>query len=72
MVATDNADGDVSSHLTVNLGGVDLQRAGKHEITYSVSDSSGNTTEAKRNLEIRDGLGLFVEGQYITSDTPQY
>ena len=65
--ATDDYDGDVTSKVVVS-GSVDNSKAGTYELTYTVSDTAGNTTSKKRtiifeklgNLEI--SLGSIVDG----------
>ena len=65
--ATDDYDGDVTSKVVIS-GSVDNSKAGTYELTYTVSDTAGNTTSKKRtiifeklgNLEI--SLGSIVDG----------
>ncbi|MDD7630281.1 MAG: DUF5011 domain-containing protein [bacterium] len=65
--ATDDYDGDVTSKVVVS-GSVDNSKAGTYELTYTASDTAGNTTSKKRtiifeklgNLEI--SLGSIVDG----------
>lgn len=49
--ATDNVDGDLTSNITVS-GNVDTVTIGNYTLTYSVSDSSGNSASASRNVEV--------------------
>lgn len=49
--ATDNIDGDITSKVTVS-GGVDTSRMGINTITYSVTDSFGNTTTVTRKVYV--------------------
>ncbi len=45
--ASDNVDGDISSTIDTQSN-VNTAIAGRYEVIYKVSDSSGNTTEKKR------------------------
>ena len=50
--ATDNVDGDITDKVQVE-GTVDHNRAGTYTITYSVTDSYGNTTKVSRTVIIK-------------------
>ena len=41
--ASDNVDGDITSTIKVDSSKVNLNSAGTYEVTYTVTDSSGNT-----------------------------
>lgn len=49
--ASDNIDGDITSKVTVS-GGVDTSKMGINTVTYTVSDSFGNTTTATRKIYV--------------------
>ena len=49
--AADTADGDLTEEVKVS-GAVDTSKHGTYEITYTVSDSSGNTAEAVRTVVV--------------------
>lgn len=49
FTATDNKDGDITSKVSVS-GGVDTSKIGGNTITYSVSDSAGNSTKVTRSV----------------------
>ena len=53
--ATDDVDGDITSKIT-KTGEVDVNKAGTYEITYSVTDNAGNTTEKKREVSVCEAL----------------
>ena len=53
--ATDDVDGDITSKIT-KTGEVDVNKAGTYEITYSVTDNAGNTTEKKREVRVCEAL----------------
>lgn len=42
VTATDNIDGDISHRIVVKSSNVDLTKAGKYEVVYTVEDSAGN------------------------------
>ena len=47
MTAVDDRDGDLTANVTKD-GYVDIYRSGTYTITYTVTDSSGNTAQATR------------------------
>ncbi|MDG1263889.1 MAG: DUF5011 domain-containing protein [Flavobacteriaceae bacterium] len=49
VTATDDVDGDVTLSITAS-GIVDTSTAGTYVITYSVSDTAGNTTTVDRTI----------------------
>ena len=51
--ATDNVEGDLTSSISVS-GNVDTDIIGNYILTYSVSDSAGNSTSATRNVEVTE------------------
>lgn len=51
--AIDNKDGDVSAN--VNISSIDTSMSGQKEITYTVSDASGNMATASLLVTIGDG-----------------
>ncbi len=54
--ATDNLEGDISSKIEIT-GEVNTSEKGNYELTYSVKDSSGNTSEVKRKVAVCDSIG---------------
>lgn len=51
--AEDNADGDLTQDVAVS-GTVDTNTPGTYEITYTVSDKSGNTASATRTVTVTE------------------
>ncbi|MGL4773910.1 MAG: glycosyl hydrolase family 18 protein [Clostridium sp.] len=51
VTATDKEDGDLTSKIVVT-GNVDTTKAGKYELTYTVEDSKGAETTAKRTITV--------------------
>ena len=70
--ATDNVDGDITSKITVSS--IDTSKAGEQEVTISVSDSSGNKTEKKQKVIVREELsnGLPVLMYHFFYDNKTY
>jgi uncharacterized repeat protein (TIGR02543 family) len=54
VTATDDVDGDVTLSITAS-GIVDTSTAGTYVITYSVTDTAGNTTEVIRTISVSAG-----------------
>nr|MBQ6241036.1 polysaccharide deacetylase family protein [Lachnospiraceae bacterium] len=50
--AEDNLEGDISARIQVS-GGVDVNQAGTYTLTYSVTDSYGNTGSATRQVTVK-------------------
>ncbi len=58
--ALDDVDGDITGDVVVDASGVDISSVGSYQVTYNVSDSSGNAAvEVVRTVEV------------ITGDNPQ-
>ncbi len=53
FTAADNFDGDVTDRVTVS-GQVDTKTMGEYTLTYSVTDTHGNTATAQRLVTVRD------------------
>ena len=51
FTAFDNADGDMTNLVQV-AGSVDIYRPGDYTLTYTVTDSFGNTTAAERTVTV--------------------
>ncbi|WP_430408407.1 immunoglobulin-like domain-containing protein [Kordia sp.] len=49
--ATDNIDGNLTPNISIG-GTVDTSTAGTYQITYTVSDAAGNTTEIIRTIHV--------------------
>jgi len=49
--ATDDVDGDLTSSISVS-GSVDTATIGNYILTYSVSDSAGNSASLSRNVDV--------------------
>lgn len=72
--ATDNLDGDLTDHVTVQ-GSVDSNTPGIYTVTYSVTDSHGNTATKKRRVTVRSNQPQSASAQqsgdkviYLTFD----
>ncbi|MCK5387844.1 MAG: extracellular solute-binding protein [Candidatus Izimaplasma sp.] len=62
VTAIDEVDGDISSSIVVT-GTVDLGAAGNYTLTYTVTDSDGNTSTVTRLIIVLglDGCAIFQE-----------
>ena len=63
VTATDKEDGDLTGQIKVT-GKVDTAKEGNYPLTYSVTDSDGNETIAKRVIT--------VEKKEISNEKPQF
>ena len=69
--ATDDYDGDVTSKVVVS-GTVNNAKAGTYELTYTVSDTAGNTTSKKRTVIFEELGNLDISmGSVLDGVTPQ-
>lgn len=50
--ATDRTDGDITSKIVIDISKVDTTKAGTYTVTYTVSDSAGNTATKKRTVKV--------------------
>ncbi|AXT54876.1 DUF5011 domain-containing protein [Aquimarina sp. AD1] len=57
--ASDDIDGDITDQIQTS-GTVDVNTLGGYVITYSVSDSSGNTTEVTRTVNVVDNTSPVI------------
>lgn len=53
--AADECDGDITGNVVVE-GSVNTQLPGTYTVTYKVSDSSGNVTEVKRTVTVKQPI----------------
>ena len=63
FTAQDNVDGDLTASVQIS-GRVDTQTAGTYDLTYTVTDNSGNTATAARTVVV-DGVAEPVTGEKI-------
>ncbi|WP_346915625.1 CehA/McbA family metallohydrolase [Clostridium sp.] len=54
VTATDKEDGDITSRIVIK-GSVDTSKAGEYVLTYSITDSDGNTTTMTRKITVVGG-----------------
>lgn len=60
--ASDNIDGDITNKI-ITTGSVSPNIVGTYKITYSVTDSSDNTTTVERIVNVIDYIPIFNETQ---------
>lgn len=66
--AVDECDGDITANVIVE-GSVNTQKTGSHTLVYKVTDSAGNTTEARRTVVIKEKIAETGEKViYLTFD----
>ncbi len=51
-VANDNVDGDITSNIVIE-NAVDTSKEGTYDVIYTITDSSGHVTTAKRSVEVK-------------------
>ncbi len=57
--ANDNVDGNITSAI-VQTGSVNITQPGFYTLTYTVSDTAGNTTQVTRTVEVTDGAAPVI------------
>lgn len=68
--ATDDVDGDITDKI-VRSGNVDISKVGEYVITYTVSDTSGNTSTVKRTIIVEEYADLEITlGSHFDTITP--
>lgn len=68
--ATDDVDGDITDKI-VRSGTVDISTPGEYKITYTVSDTSGNTSTVVRTIIVEEYVDMEVTlGSHFDTITP--
>ncbi len=67
VTATDNKDGDISDSVK-RTGYVDIYRTGTFEVTYTATDSSGNSVSISREVEVEAAPSPEDHVIYMTFD----
>ena len=67
VTAVDDRDGDITNQV-VKEGYVDVYRAGTYTLTYTATDSSGNTAQATRNVTVEKVEANTGDAIYLTFD----
>jgi len=66
VTAVDDIDGDLTANVTTDISALDLDTPGNYLVTYTVSDTAGNPTEATRTIEVTDTPPVDVVPPVIT------
>lgn len=67
--ATDNYDGDLSDQVSVDASKLNMNQVGTYEVTYTLNDTSGNTTSLIRTVEVcQDPTDVKVYYQHDAYD----
>ncbi|MCH9813907.1 MAG: DUF5011 domain-containing protein [Epsilonproteobacteria bacterium] len=53
-IATDNVDGEISDHITIDSSNVDTNTVGDYSVTYSIADTLGNLATLSRTVSVVD------------------
>ncbi len=61
ITAFDNNDGNITSKIKIE-GSVNTNKAGTYELTYSVSDTTGNTAKSVRMVTVIDNVKPVISG----------
>lgn len=65
--ASDNVDGDITKSIKINSSKVNRKAAGTYEVTYTVTDSSGNTTIEEAIVKVKAKTTSSQTGSKTTS-----
>lgn len=60
VTATDKEDGDLTNKIVIS-GTVDTSKVGTYKITYSVTDSKGETAKVERTITVVDKVSVEYE-----------
>ena len=66
--ALDDVEGDITGDIVIDASAVDTSKVGSYEVTYDVSDSSGNASQAIRTVDVIDVNGPVIS---LLGDDPQ-
>ncbi len=67
VTAVDDRDGDITADV-VKSGYVDVYRSGTYTVTYTATDSSGNTSEVTRKVTVEKTDVVQEDAIYLTFD----
>ncbi len=59
--AFDSIDGDLSSDIIIDNSSINTSSEGDYNVTYTVTDSDGKTTEATRVVSVKNSIGTDNE-----------
>ena len=68
--ATDDIDGDITQDIIVDSSNLNTTLAGNYTVTYSVSDSSNNSTNEQREVTVlNDSASFSLVGTWVGTTT---
>jgi len=62
VTAYDDTDGNITQSIKVNSSKVNLKKAGKYVVTYSVKDSAGNMVTKKATIRVKADKAPVITG----------
>ncbi|SCI95797.1 Internalin-A precursor [uncultured Clostridium sp.] len=68
VTATDTEDGNITKDIKVT-GKVDINKPGKYELTYTVTDKDGNTTTVKRTVIVNQKESILNDAPILELKT---
>lgn len=68
ITASDNVDGNLTNIIVLDISELDLTALGDYEITFTVTDSSGNTTTEVTLVHVVEVLPIIENGGFETGD----
>ena len=62
VTATDDRDGNLTKKIRIDSSRVNLKKAGKYIVTYSVSDEAGNKAIKKATIKVKKDRAPVIKG----------
>lgn len=69
LVARDAEDGDLTGAVTIDDGGLNLAKSGNYAVTYTVSDSDGNTETVTRKVIVYSAADFASDIEWSSATT---
>lgn len=68
--ATDEIDGDITSSVVIDLGGLNINKAGTYAVTYTATNRANDTYVVKRTVVIRNPIVEITLNGESTVEVP--